>query len=76
MPHIDILLERLKAYDEEQICDLLDITTEDLLAKFRSRVLSKKQYLESEMEILSGTDMELDTTGHDEFDDGFEIEEY
>jgi hypothetical protein len=52
MPWIDIIMERLKAYDEVEVCDLLCISTEDLLERFRDRVVARKQHLESELEIM------------------------
>lgn len=50
--HIDILMERLRSFDEVQVCELLDITTSDLLSRFHDRVLERQDYLESEVELL------------------------
>lgn len=71
--HVDLLIERLKQFDEVTLLELLDITSEELLEKFRSRVMARKEQLFGEVEILNIEDEELDD--EDEFD-GFQIEQY
>lgn len=68
MSHLDILLERLKHYDEVTLLELLDIGAEDILERFKDKVLEKRHYLAREMEVLEET--EEDAV---EELDGFEI---
>lgn len=46
------IIKELRSYDEEQVCDLLEITTDDLIKAFKDRVYLKKDYLIHELEIL------------------------
>lgn len=68
MSHLDILLERLKHYDEVTLLELLDIGAEDILERFKDKVLEKRHYLAREMEVLEETDEDVV-----EELDGFEI---
>lgn len=68
---IDILFERLKQFDEITLLELLDITVEDILERFRDKVIKKQRQLFGEVEIINIDDEELDL--EDEFD-GFQIE--
>lgn len=68
MSHLDILMERLRHYDEVTLLELLDISADDLLERFKDKVLDKRHYLAREMEILEETDDE-----EVEELDGFEI---
>lgn len=70
MSHLDILMERLKHYDEVTLLELLGIDAEDILERFKDRVLEKRHYLAREMEVLEETDEDL----VDELD-GFQIED-
>lgn len=72
MSHFDMLMERLKSYDEVTILELLNLTTNELLAKFAERVWERKEYIEREVEMLY--EEQDDEEMVDEFD-GFEIEE-
>lgn len=67
----DILFERLKNFDEISLLELLDITSEELLERFRDRVIKRQKQLFGEVEILNIDDEELEL--QDEFD-GFQIE--
>ncbi len=71
--HVDLLIERLKQFDEVTLLELLDITAEELLERFRDKVDERKQQLFGEIEILNIEDEELDD--EDDFD-GFQIEVY
>lgn len=72
MPNsVDILFERLKSFDEVTLLELLDITAEELLERFRDRVIKRQKQLFGEIEIFNIDDEELDL--EDEFD-GFQIE--
>ena len=71
--HLDLLIERLKQFDEVTLLELLDITSEELLEKFRSKVMSRRDQLYGEVEILNIEDEELED--EDQFD-GFQIETY
>lgn len=44
------LLERLKNIDEVSLLEILELTSEDLVDNFRSRVEEKYDYLISELE--------------------------
>jgi len=68
---LDLLLEALKKYDEVMILELLDIDTEQLLARFRDKIFAKRENLCRELEVLpSATEEEFD---EDEFQpDAFE----
>ena len=69
--HLDILMERLKHYDEVTLLELLDIDAEDLLERFKDKVISRRDYLAGEVELLEETDEDM----VDELE-GFEIEQY
>jgi hypothetical protein len=71
---LDVIIEKLKQYDETQVCDLLDITSEDLLIKFRARVVSKRKHLCSELEIFIGEHSE-DEEPLDEYIDPEDFQE-
>lgn len=49
---IDKLLNYLRTVDEVQILELLDLSTEDILERFRDRVISRRKYLEKEVEVI------------------------
>ncbi len=69
MSHFDILMERLKGYDEVTILELLDITTAELLDKFSNRVWKLRDNLSREIEVIPVTDEEdQDVDEHDGFD--------
>ncbi len=55
------ILEALRTVDEVQILELLDISTEDLLLKFKDKIGERKAYLEKELELenLEEVRMEL-----------------
>jgi hypothetical protein len=71
--NIDILFERLKQFDEVTILELLDLTTEDILRKFKDRVIARREQLYGEIEIYDINDPEVDETN--DYDDGYQIEE-
>jgi len=72
MSHFDILMERLKLYDEVTILELLDLTTVDILEQFAERVWERRKYLQREVELLVVEDEDSD--GFEEDLDGFEIQ--
>lgn len=49
---IDKLLNYLRTVDEVQILELLDLSTEDILERFRDRIISRRKYLEKEVEVI------------------------
>lgn len=55
---IDKLLEYLRTVDEVQILELLDLSTDDILERFRDRVVSRRKYLEKEVEVIYDDDGE------------------
>lgn len=61
MAHLDLLKEWLKTIDETQLCELLDISSEDIIERFDDFIYKRRKYIEKEMEILSpDEDEELD----------------
>ena len=62
MAHLDQLIEYLKHQDELTVCDLLDISAEDLIERFQDKILSRRVYISREAEILDSsiTDEELE----------------
>lgn len=53
---LDILVNALKTYDETEVCDLLQITSEDLLRRFEDRVKIRRKFLERELEVFPDSD--------------------
>lgn len=74
MSNIDILFERLRQYDEVAILELLDINTDDLLARFRDKVISKRESLYGEIELLVEETEEEEQHCQQDLD-GFQYEE-
>ncbi len=67
----DILLERLKHYDEVTLLELLDISSEELIQMFAERIKERRQYLEKELEIVDEAEIladDLDTIYPEETD--------
>lgn len=64
---LDILLERLKQYDEVQLCELLDISSEELVEMFLERVKKRRYYITKELELMDPADAEADD-GEEELD--------
>jgi hypothetical protein len=73
--HIDILIERLKQFDEVLLLELLNITAEDILTRFPDRIISKRLELFGEVEIMNPEDPELEDGWDDDYKDGFEVEQ-
>ncbi|MHB8602268.1 MAG: hypothetical protein ACYC9R_06495 [Nitrosotalea sp.] len=73
---LDLLINYLKQVDEVRLLELLDITSEDLIRVFRSRIQAKRKYLESEVEIMpiDDTDRDEEDYGDDLTDDDSESE--
>jgi hypothetical protein len=67
---IDILFERLRQFDEVSLLELLDISVDDLLERFRDKVVQRKKQLFGEIEIINIDDTELEE--EDDLD-GFQI---
>lgn len=53
---LDLIVNALKTYDETEVCDLLRITTEDLLRKFEDRVKIRRKFLAQELEVFPDSD--------------------
>lgn len=68
---LDILIERLKTYDEVMLCELLNITSEDILERFRDIVAKRAAYLQRELEVFNIDAEELEDVSDI---DGFEQE--
>lgn len=61
MVHLDKLKEWLIQLDEPMLCELLDISSEDLIYRFEDLILLRKKLIEREMEVLdSSVEEELD----------------
>ncbi len=72
MTPFDILLERLKQYDEVLLCELLDISAEDLVNRFTDRVKERRSFITKELELLDPTDLEdLGEDGYEEEDETY-----
>lgn len=72
MPNsIDLLFERLKQFDEVTLLELLDITSEDILERFKDKVVKRKEMLYGEVELFSEEEIDDD---HDSEYDGYQIE--
>lgn len=48
---LDMLYERLAVYDPNEVLELLKISTDDLLAAFKSRIKLYRDILASELDI-------------------------
>jgi hypothetical protein len=77
MKHIplDVIINKLKQYDETQVCDLLGITSEDLIVRFKARILEKRTHLCSELEIFIGEFNEEDEDIRELYDDPDDFQE-
>jgi len=61
MVRLDALKEWLLTVDETQLCELLDITAEDLVNRFEDIIIARRRLIEKEMEVLdSFIEEELD----------------
>lgn len=49
---LDLLLTYLAQVDEVTLLELLDISTEDLIAKFADKIEARRDYLEKEFELV------------------------
>ena len=67
-------MERLKGFEETQLLELLDLTSEDIVARFKDIIYNRREYLYGEIEMLANSvddeELDFDTTY-----DGFTIEE-
>ena len=75
MSHLDILLERLKGFEETQLLDLLDITSEELVERFKDVIYKRRDYLFGEIEVLSPEEFDDETPCNEIVDWGYQIEE-
>lgn len=61
---LDLIVNALKTYDETEVCDLLQITAEDLVRRFEDRVKARRKFLQRELEVFpdnESTDNEKET---------------
>ena len=58
MAHLDLLKEWLKTLDETQLCELLDVASEDIIERFSDLIYKRRKYIEKEMEILDSSEEE------------------
>lgn len=52
---LDIIVERMKLYDPDDIIELLGITSEELIARFMDRIEMNEEYLREEFELFGLT---------------------
>ncbi len=64
-----ILLEMLKQYDEVQLCELMDVSSEDLVDTFVERIKQRRKYISKELELLDPTEIDPEDLGEDEYED-------
>ena len=55
-PPIDIILERMRNYDANEVVELLDITAEELIDRFKDKIEDRLDYLAGEFEVFTNTD--------------------
>jgi len=53
---LDLIINQLKTYDETELCDMLHITSEDLLRRFEDKVRQRRKFLEKELEVFPDSD--------------------
>lgn len=51
---LSILIAKLKEYDEVQILELLDVSSEDLVEMFSHKIRERRAYITKEMELEEG----------------------
>lgn len=68
---LDLLIERLKAYDEIQLCELLEISSEDIVTVFVDRIRSKRSFLSEELELWEGDGEAVEEEEENEEDEDF-----
>ena len=66
---LDLIVNALKTYDETELCDLLQITSEDLLRRFEDRVKTRRKFLERELEVFPDGDS---PDNEKEYDHGYQ----
>lgn len=72
---LDLLLQYLKQVDEVQLLELLDITSEDLLIAFKSKVMARRSILEKEVEMVPISDEDMDEEDYgDDLDEPEELD--
>ena len=62
---IDLLRQYLLTLDEVQLCELLDISAEDLVNKFGAKIRERRHLLEREVEFFPGSEGAEDFTESD-----------
>lgn len=63
---LDLIKEQLKQRDPDALCELLLLTSEEILERFEDRVEERRRYLESEFEILDSSIPEEELIESDE----------
>ena len=67
----DILFERLRQFDEVTLLEVLDIHSDELIERFKDKILDRKVLLFGGVELMNIDDEEIND---EEFSDGYEIE--
>lgn len=75
--YLDLLIERLKQFDEVSLCELLDITSEEIIERFKDVIIQRREYLFGEIEEMSEEWMtDEDRAEWEDALSGFQIESY
>lgn len=53
---LDMLKEYLRSLDEVLLCELLDISAEELVERFEDRIIKRRAYLAKEVELMGEVD--------------------
>jgi enoyl-[acyl-carrier-protein] reductase (NADH) len=69
MPHIDILVERLKQLDPNELIERLDISSEEIVDRFMDKIEDNVEDLDGEFEELYYDD---DDFNDEDYSDGFQ----
>lgn len=70
---LDELIERLKGFEETQLIELLDLTSEDIVERFRDVIARRREYLFGEVEEFI---MDVAEEYDGEEYEGYQIEEF
>lgn len=65
MVPLDLLKQYLQTLDEIMLCELLDISSEDLIEAFEHKIKTRREYLEKEIELYGTEDGGLDVARHE-----------
>jgi len=70
------LMERLKTFEETQLLDLLDVTSEELVKRFKDVIFEKREQLYGEVELFYDPAEDEEVFAEPFGDGGYQIEDY